>query len=137
MSATTSPMDPTTPSPTSLSASSFMLQRACPSGGGASQGDQPRFLGDVELAVLPVLGPLLVQGGVEPSAASWARVDASLPAQPGPLMRALAPSRHEVVLGCECMFGWYWLADRCRDEKLPFILGHAPYMWLIHGAKAK
>jgi transposase len=52
-------------------------------------------------------------------------------------LRALAPFRHDVVLGCECLFGWYRLADRCAQEGLPFVLGHALYMRLIHGAKAK
>jgi transposase len=35
------------------------------------------------------------------------------------------------------MFGWYWLADRCAEHDLPFVVGHALYMRLIHGAKAK
>src|SRR5262249_6977140 len=35
------------------------------------------------------------------------------------------------------MFGWYWLADRCAEHHLPFVVGHALYMKLIHGAKAK
>ena len=35
------------------------------------------------------------------------------------------------------MFGWYWLADRCAEQHIPFVLGHALYMKLIHGAKAK
>src|SRR5262249_54525496 len=64
-------------------------------------------------------------------------LDANLPAAPEPLLQALAPYRHDVVLGCECMFGWYWLADRCAQEKLPFVVGHALYTRLIHGAKAK
>jgi transposase len=35
------------------------------------------------------------------------------------------------------MFGWYWLADRCAEHQIPFVVGHALYMKLIHGAKAK
>jgi transposase len=35
------------------------------------------------------------------------------------------------------MFGWYWVADLCQAEKLPFIIGHALYMKAIHGGKAK
>jgi transposase len=35
------------------------------------------------------------------------------------------------------MFAWYWVADLCATEKIPFIIGHALYMKLIHGAKAK
>jgi hypothetical protein len=29
------------------------------------------------------------------------------------------------------MFVWYWLADVCAKEKIPFVLGHALYMKLI------
>jgi hypothetical protein len=25
----------------------------------------------------------------------------------------------------ECMFTWYWLADLCAHEGIPFVLGHA------------
>jgi transposase len=32
---------------------------------------------------------------------------------------------------------WYWLADLCLEEKIPFVLGHALYMKAIHGGKAK
>jgi transposase len=35
------------------------------------------------------------------------------------------------------MFCWYWLADLCLKEKLSLVVGHAYYMRLIHGAKAK
>src|SRR4249920_253209 len=35
------------------------------------------------------------------------------------------------------MFAWYWLADLCEDEKIPFALGHALAMKHIHGGKAK
>jgi hypothetical protein len=27
------------------------------------------------------------------------------------------------VVAAECMFSWYWLADLCEDEQIPFILG--------------
>jgi transposase len=35
------------------------------------------------------------------------------------------------------MFAWYWLADLCQAEDVPLVVGHAYYMRLIHGAKAK
>jgi transposase len=35
------------------------------------------------------------------------------------------------------LFTWYWLADLCAREGLPFVLGHALYMKAIHGGKAK
>jgi transposase len=42
-----------------------------------------------------------------------------------------------VVVGVECMFTWYWLADLCQKEGIAFVLGHALYMKAIHGGKAK
>ncbi|MBU0718041.1 MAG: IS110 family transposase, partial [Planctomycetes bacterium] len=36
-----------------------------------------------------------------------------------------------------CIFIWYWLADLCAAQDIPFILGHALYMKAIHGGKAK
>jgi transposase len=35
------------------------------------------------------------------------------------------------------LFTWYWLADLCAQEGIPFVLGHALYMKAIHGGKAK
>jgi transposase len=35
------------------------------------------------------------------------------------------------------MFAWYWLADLCQEQQIPFVLGHALYMKAIHGGKAK
>jgi transposase len=35
------------------------------------------------------------------------------------------------------LFTWYWLADLCAREGIPFVLGHALYMKAIHGGKAK
>src|SRR5450432_812476 len=60
-----------------------------------------------------------------------------LPASPGDFLRAIRPYRKDLVVGCECMFAWYWLADLCEDEKIPFALGHALAMKHIHGGKAK
>jgi transposase len=42
-----------------------------------------------------------------------------------------------MVVAVECLFTWYWLADLCAQEGLPFVLGHALYMKAIHGGKAK
>ncbi len=52
-------------------------------------------------------------------------------------LKLLAPYRDEVVVGCECTFSWYWLADLCVDEGIDFVLGHALYMKAVHGGKAK
>ena len=43
----------------------------------------------------------------------------------------------DFVLACESTFNWYWLADWCADNDLPFLLGHALYMKAIHGGKTK
>jgi len=45
--------------------------------------------------------------------------------------------RQDIVVSVECMFAWYWIADLCRKENIPFVLGHALYMKAIHGGKAK
>jgi transposase len=63
--------------------------------------------------------------------------DKKLPCHFPALLEALAPFRDGLVIGAECMFGWYWLADRCAEHGIPFVLGHALYRKLIHGAKAK
>jgi transposase len=63
--------------------------------------------------------------------------DKNLPCHFDSLLQAIAPFQDGIVIGVECMFGWYWLADRCAEHHLPFVLGHALYMKLIHGAKAK
>lgn len=61
----------------------------------------------------------------------------NLPTQPAALLHAIEPYRQDVVIGCECVYTWYWLADLCQQEKLTFVLGHALYMKAIHGAKTK
>ncbi len=40
------------------------------------------------------------------------------------LLRALKPHRADLVVGSECIFCWYWLADLCAREQIPFVLGH-------------
>jgi transposase len=63
--------------------------------------------------------------------------DKNLAARPETFLKAIAPFRDDLVVAAECMFAWYWLADLCTAEKIPFALGHALYMKLIYGAKAK
>jgi transposase len=58
-------------------------------------------------------------------------------ASPAAFLEAVTPSREGLAVACECLFAWYWLADLCHEEKIPFILGHALYMKAIHGGKAK
>jgi hypothetical protein len=35
------------------------------------------------------------------------------------------------------MHCWYWLADTCREDHIPFALGHAWGMKAVHGSKTK
>jgi transposase len=61
----------------------------------------------------------------------------NLPADPEPFLRAVAPFRDGLLVACECMHCWYWLADTCRDQNIAFVLGHAWAMKAVHGQKTK
>lgn len=52
-------------------------------------------------------------------------------------LKLVAPYKHSLTVCCECMFGWYWLADACQAAGLPFVLAHALYVKAIHGGKNK
>ena len=56
---------------------------------------------------------------------------------PEMFLKAIAPYREDLVVRCRMHFTWYWLADLCAREGIPFVLGHALYMKAIHGGKAK
>jgi transposase len=56
---------------------------------------------------------------------------------PEAFLETIAPYREGLVVACECLFTWYWLADLCAKEQIAFVLGHALYMKAIHGGKAK
>ena len=43
----------------------------------------------------------------------------------------------DIVIGVECIFTWYWVADFCAENGIEFALGHAYYMKSIHGGKTK
>jgi transposase len=58
-------------------------------------------------------------------------------AAPEPFLQAIVPYREDMVVCVECIFTWYWLADLCTQEGIPFVLGHALCMKAIHGGKAK
>ena len=60
-----------------------------------------------------------------------------IPADKQRLLDALAPFRTDVVVCVECLFAWYWVADLCAEQQIPFVLGHALYMKAIHGGKTK
>jgi hypothetical protein len=42
-------------------------------------------------------------------------------------LRAMTPYRADIVVAVEWIFTWYWLADLCAQEGIPFVLGHALY----------
>jgi transposase len=52
-------------------------------------------------------------------------------------LKLVQPYRHDLTVCCECMFGWYWLADACQAAGLTFVLAHALYVKAIHGGKNK
>ena len=61
----------------------------------------------------------------------------NLRAKPEALLKFLEPFREDVVVGVECIYTWYWVADLCADQGIDFVLGHALYMGAIHGGKTK
>jgi transposase len=63
--------------------------------------------------------------------------DKSVASRPEALLRALEPFRDGLVIGVECMFAWYWVADFCVTHNIAFVLGHALYLKAVHGGKAK
>jgi transposase len=65
------------------------------------------------------------------------RFSRNLPAAPEPFLRAVEPFRDGLLVACECMHCWYWLADTCRDANIAFVLGHAWAMKAVHGCKTK
>ena len=60
----------------------------------------------------------------------------NMQASPDTFLRTVAPYRDDLVVAVACVFPWYWLADLCAQEGMPFVLGHALSMQAIHGGKA-
>src|SRR5207249_6134122 len=52
-------------------------------------------------------------------------------------LKLIEPYKHSLTVCCECLFGWYWLADACQAAGLTFVLAHALYVKAIHGGKNK
>ena len=75
------------------------------------------------ICILDEAGKTLFHGNRKASAESFLKV--------------IAPYREDIVVAVECTFMWYWLADLCSEEAIPFVLGHALYMKAIHGGKSK
>ena len=61
----------------------------------------------------------------------------NIPTEPETFLCVLHPYREDIVVAVECIFTWYWIADLCLKEKIPFVLGHALYMKAISGGKTK
>lgn len=61
----------------------------------------------------------------------------NIPTNAKAFLKLIEPYKDDIIIGVECMFAWYWLADLCAKEHLAFILGHALYMRCIHGGKTK
>src|SRR5262245_9017070 len=64
-------------------------------------------------------------------------VHRNVKAIPHAFLEMVVSYRDDLVVAAECMFTWYWLADVCAAEGIPFVLGHALAMKAIHGGKAK
>jgi transposase len=87
-----------------------------------------RFYAGVDLHARSLFLCLLDRDGEE-------RCARNLPAAPAPFLKAVQPVRDGLVVGCECMHCWYWLADTCRDQDIAFVLGRAWGMRAVHGSK--
>jgi transposase len=57
-------------------------------------------------------------------------------AAPDPFLKAIAPDQEDRVVCVECRFTWYWLADLCAREGMPFVRGPALDMQALHGGTA-
>jgi hypothetical protein len=64
-------------------------------------------------------------------------VHRNVKSNPEGLLETVAPYREDLVVAAECMFTWYWLADVCAAEGIPFVLGHALAMKAIQGGKPR
>jgi transposase len=49
----------------------------------------------------------------------------------------IQPWGKDITVAVESTFNWYWLADVCASEDIPFALAHALYLKAIHGSKVK
>jgi len=89
-----------------------------------------RFYGGVDLHARSLYLVILDHDG-------QVRFGRNLPTAPEPFLRAVQPFRDGLLVACECVHPWYWLADTCRDHAIAFVLGHAWAMRAVHGSKTK
>jgi transposase len=61
----------------------------------------------------------------------------NIPNSPSYFLKVIQPYRHSIAVGVESTFNWYWLADTCQKENIPFFLGHALYMKAYTGKKIR
>lgn len=61
----------------------------------------------------------------------------NIPSDPQRFKKVISPYTDDLIVGVECVFSWYWVADLCEELNINFILGHALYMKAIHGGKTK
>lgn len=61
----------------------------------------------------------------------------NIKSKPDTFLEAISDYREDLVVGVECMFCWYWLADLCEAEGIQFVLGHTLYMKAISGGKTR
>src|SRR5262245_39019519 len=114
--------DGTQPPPSHLNPEAFMRY--------FTPAPDTRFYAGVDLHARSLFLCILDHDGQE-------RFARNLPATPAPFLKAVQPFRAGLVVGCECMHCWYWLADTCRDHGVPFVLGHAWGMKAVHASKTK
>jgi hypothetical protein len=79
---------------------------------------QHQFYGGIDLHARTMSLCLLNQDGA-------IRLHHHMKTAPEPFLKAIAPYREDLVVCVECIFTWYWLADLCVREGIPFVLGHA------------
>jgi transposase len=65
------------------------------------------------------------------------KVHQNIKTDPQLLFELIFPYLDDVVIGVECVFCWFWVADLCAEHHIEFVLGHALYMKAIHGGKTK
>jgi transposase len=60
-----------------------------------------------------------------------------IPTELNRFLHLVKPYRESLAVCCESTFNWYWLSDGCRQNNIPFYLGHALYIKAIHTNKKK
>ena len=65
------------------------------------------------------------------------KVHKNIKTDPELFLKLISRYKKNIIIGVECVFCWYWVADLCAKHKIHFTLGHALYMKAIHGGKTK